>query len=97
MDLHFASRPKRGVRALEERGRSLLPAGVLRVEGTFEIGDSVSCVNQQGEEIARGLTVYSSDDVARLAGRATKEIDRVLGYSNGDEVLHRDDLVLVGG
>ena len=85
------------VRALEERGRSLLPAGVLRVEGTFEIGDSVSCVNQQGEEIARGLTVYSSDDVARLAGRATKEIDRVLGYSNGDEVLHRDDLVLVGG
>jgi len=85
------------VRALEERGRSLLPAGVLRVEGTFEIGDSVSCVNQQGEEIARGLTVYSSEDVAKLAGRATKEIDRVLGYSNGDEVLHRDDLVLVGG
>lgn len=85
------------VRALEQRGRSLLPAGVLRVEGTFEIGDSVSCVNGQGEEIARGLTAYSSEDVAKLAGRATKEIDRVLGYSNGDEVLHRDDLVLVGG
>ncbi len=82
-------------RALEERGRSLLPAGVLRVEGTFEIGDSVSCVNERGEEIARGLTVYSSNDVAKLAGLATKEIDRVLGYSNGDEVLHRDDLVLV--
>ena len=69
----------------------------MRVEGTFEIGDSVSCVNGQGEEIARGLTAYSSEDVAKLAGRATKEIDRVLGYSNGDEVLHRDDLVLVGG
>ena len=83
------------VRALVERGRSLLPAGVLRVEGTFEIGDSVSCVDERGDEIARGLTVYSSDDVAKLAGVATKEIDRVLGYSNGDAVLHRDDLVIL--
>ncbi|MEM9174981.1 MAG: glutamate 5-kinase [Myxococcota bacterium] len=82
------------VRALVERGRSLLPAGILRVEGSFEIGDSVSCVNEGGQEIARGLTVYSSDDVAKLAGVATKEIDRVLGYSNGDEVLHRDDLAV---
>ena len=83
------------VRALAERGRSLLPAGVLRVEGAFEIGDSVSCVNEHGDEIARGLTVYSSEDVTKLAGLATKEIDRVLGYSNGDEIVHRDDLVVV--
>ncbi len=81
--------------ALVARGRSLLPAGVLRVEGTFTIGDSVSCVNEQGEEIARGLAGYSSDDIARLAGVATKEIGRVLGYSNGEEVLHRDDLVIL--
>ncbi|MCR9094589.1 MAG: glutamate 5-kinase [bacterium] len=83
------------VRALADRGRSLLPAGVLRVEGAFEIGDSVSCVNETGDEIARGLTVYSSEDVAKLAGLATKEIDRVLGYSNGDEIVHRDDMVVV--
>ncbi len=83
------------VRALVDRGRSLLPAGILRVEGDFEIGDSVSCVDGRGMEIARGLVVYSSADIDRLAGLPTKEIARVLGYKNGDEIIHRDDLVLV--
>ena len=82
-------------RALEKRGRSLLPAGVLRAEGHFEIGDSVSCVNEEQQEVARGLAGYSSDDVKRLAGLPTKEIARVLGYESGDEIIHRDDLVLV--
>jgi glutamate 5-kinase len=84
------------VRALIERGRSLLPAGILRVEGDFNVGDSVSCVNDEGAEVARGLAVYSSEDIQRLAGRPTKDISRVLGYTNGDEIIHRDDLVLVG-
>jgi glutamate 5-kinase len=84
------------VRALVDRGRSLLPAGVVRVEGNFEIGDSVGCVNERGDEIARGLAGYSSDAIRRLAGLSTDEITRVLGYSNGDEVIHRDDLVLTG-
>jgi glutamate 5-kinase len=83
------------VRALVDRGRSLLPAGILRVEGDFEIGDSVACVDGRGMEIARGLAVYSSADIDRLAGLPTKEIARVLGYTNGDEIIHRDDLVLV--
>jgi len=82
-------------RALVDRGRSLLPAGILRVEGKFRIGDSVSCVNDRGDEVARGLASYSSEDVARLAGRSTREIRRMLGYANGDEIIHRDDLVLV--
>ena len=82
-------------RAIVERGRSLLPAGVVRVEGTFRIGDSVACVNARGQEVARGLASYSSADVAQIAGRATKEIERVLGSSNGDEIIHRDDLVLL--
>ena len=83
------------VRALCERGRSLLPAGILRVEGEFRIGESVICVNEGGQEVARGLAGYSSLDVARLAGQRTNEIERVLGYSNGDEIIHRDDLVLM--
>jgi len=83
-------------RALARRGRSLLPAGILRVEGSFSVGDTVCCVTEKGREIARGLAGYSSADVGRLAGLATKEIPRVLGYTNGDEVIHRDDLVLVG-
>jgi glutamate 5-kinase len=83
------------VRALCERGRSLLPAGILRVEGEFRIGESVTCVNESGQEVARGLAGYSSIDVARLAGQRTNAIERVLGYSNGEEIIHRDDLVLM--
>ena len=83
------------VDALVDRGRSLLPAGILSVEGDFSTGDSVCCVDAQGREVARGLAVYSSDDIERLAGHPTKEIARVLGYTNGDEIIHRDDLVLV--
>jgi glutamate 5-kinase len=83
------------VRALEQRGRSLLPAGVVRIEGRFEIGDLVRCVDEGQREIARGLVGYSSKEIEALAGKATKEIARVLGYSNGDEIIHRDDLVLV--
>lgn len=83
------------VSALVDRGRSLLPAGILRVEGDFKLGDSVCCVDDQDREVARGLATYSSDDIQRLAGQPTKEIARVLGYTNGDEVIHRDDLVLI--
>jgi glutamate 5-kinase len=82
-------------KALRNRGRSLLPAGILHVEGRFTVGDSVSCVDDKGREVARGLASYSSPDVQRVAGRPTKEISRVLGYTNGDEIIHRDDLILV--
>ncbi len=80
-------------RALLARGRSLLPAGVVDVRGNFGIGDSVACLDERGTEMARGLTAYSADDVRRIKGLATKEIARVLGYSNGDEIIHRNDLV----
>jgi glutamate 5-kinase len=85
------------VRALAEKGRSLLPAGVVSVEGSFGIGDPVSCVDQHDREFARGLTAYASTDVARIKGVPTRRIAQLLGYSNGDEVIHRDDLVLLGG
>jgi glutamate 5-kinase len=83
------------VRALLERGRSLLPAGITRVQGRFGIGDPVACLDPGGREIARGLVAYTAAEVERIKGLSTKEALRVLGYSNGDEVIHRDDLVLL--
>jgi glutamate 5-kinase len=84
------------VAALVERGKSLLPAGIREVRGKFGIGDPVACVDARGREIARGLSAYSSEAIQRIAGLSTRKIEPVLGYSNGDEVIHRDDLVLVG-
>jgi len=85
------------VRALVEGGRSLLPAGIVGVEGGFGIGDPVSCVDESKREFARGLAAYASADVKRIQGVSTRKIAQLLGYSNGDEVIHRDDLVLIGG
>jgi glutamate 5-kinase len=82
-------------RALLERGRSLLPAGIVEVRGHFQIGDAVACLDPRGRELARGLAAYSAEDVARIKGLATREIVPVLGYSNGDEVIHRNDLVVL--
>ena len=82
-------------RALTDLGRSLLPAGILRIEGQFDVGEAARCVDEEGNEVARGLVVYSSAEIERLAGLATAEISRVLGYTKGDEIIHRDDLVLV--
>ena len=81
-------------RALVDRGRSLLPAGIVAVQGEFGIGDVVACVDRAGRELARGLACYAAKDVVRIKGLSTREIAPVLGYSNGDEVIHRDDLVL---
>ena len=82
-------------RALLERGRSLLPAGVTEVKGRFGIGDPVACVDARGRALARGLTAYGADEIRRIAGQSARKIPQVLGYSNGDEVIHRDDLVLL--
>jgi glutamate 5-kinase len=84
------------VRAVRERGRSLLPAGIVTVEGRFGIGDPVACADENGVEFARGLVAYAAEDVRRIKALPTSQIGRVLGYSNGDEVIHRDDLVLLG-
>jgi len=83
------------VRALRDKGKSLLPAGIVEVRGKFRVGDSVSCVDPEGREIARGLAAYDADDVRRIQGAGTQQIARVLGYSNGNAVIHRDDMVLL--
>jgi glutamate 5-kinase len=80
-------------RALKEQGSSLLPAGILRVEGRFGIGDPVLCVTEDGHELARGLPAYSADEIRRIKQVPASQISTVLGYSNGDEIIHRDDLV----
>jgi glutamate 5-kinase len=80
-------------RALAD-GRSLLPAGVVSVEGGFERGDSVSVIDPEGLEIARGLVAYSCDEAAAIAGCRSRDIAEVLGYGGRNEIIHRDDLVL---
>lgn len=83
------------VRVLRERGRSLLPVGVTAVEGAFARGELVACVSPEGEEVARGLVNYGADEARRIAGRASGEIESVLGYVDEDELIHRDNLVLL--
>ena len=80
-------------RALRD-GRSLLPAGVVAVEGSFARGDAVLVVDATGRELARGLCAYSAEDARLIAGHKSGEIADLLGYRGRDEMIHRDDLVL---
>ena len=74
-------------------GKSLLPAGVTAVEGTFRRGDPVVVLGPDGGEIARGIVAYGSDDARRIAGRRSDEIEALIGYRGREELIHRDDLV----
>jgi glutamate 5-kinase len=75
-------------------GKSLLPAGVRRVEGRFARGDAVRILTEDGVEIARGLVAYDAADARRITGRRSSEIAAILGFAGRDEIVHRDDLVL---
>jgi glutamate 5-kinase len=75
-------------------GKSLLPAGVTKVEGRFDRGDAVLVKDAAGGELARGLSAYSSDDARRVQGRRSQDLEAILGYRGRDELIHRDDLVL---
>jgi glutamate 5-kinase len=82
-------------RALLEQNRSLLPAGITEVRGTFRAGEAVSIVALDGQELARGLARYDARDVEKLRGARSEHIEARLGFSNGDEIVHRDDLVVL--
>jgi glutamate 5-kinase len=84
-----------GALAALGRGKSLLPAGVLKVSGRFERGDTVSVI-ADGREVARGLAAYSVADATLIAGRKSAEIESLLGYAGREELIHRDDLVMLG-
>jgi glutamate 5-kinase len=84
--------------ALVEKGASLLPGGVVAAEGEFRRGDMVEVlVREEGgvRRVARGVSQYSAADIRRIARRHSREIESILGYSYGDTVIHRDDLMLV--
>ena len=76
-------------------GKSLLPAGVTAVSGRFSRGDTVSVLDREGTEIARGMIAYNDRDAVRLIGKRSADIEALLGFRGRDEIIHRDDLVLV--
>ncbi len=83
------------VKALTEGGKSLLPSGITSVEGEFDTGDAVYCVDSRGNRIAKGLTNYSSSEIKKIKGKKTSQIEGVLGYKYSEEAIHRDNLVLI--
>ncbi len=80
-------------KALMERGKSLLPSGIHKLEGSFERGDAVRLCDLDGKEFAKGVTNYNSSELSRIIGKKTIEIESILGYHYGDEVVHRDNMV----
>jgi glutamate 5-kinase len=83
------------VRVLSKEGKSLLPIGVTQVSGEFQRGAVVAVLDTEGRDIARGLVNYSADEARRIAGKASGEIENILGYVDEPELIHRDNLVLL--
>ena len=82
--------------ALVDRGKSLLASGVRGVEGQFEYGDTVSCLDENRDEFGRGLVNYNTEDITKIIGKQSGEIEKILGARYYEEVIHRDNLVLMG-
>lgn len=84
-------------RAIEQQGKSLLPVGIVQVEGSFGKGDVVSLCDARGEEFARGLTNYAAATAERVRGLRTEQIRERLGQLPYEEAVHRDNLTVVSG
>ena len=76
-------------------GKSLLPAGIVRVSGDFETGDAITLESEEGQALARGLTAYSAAETSLILGKNSDDINAILGYSRGAALIHRDDLALL--
>jgi glutamate 5-kinase len=85
-----------GAVAALKRGKSLLPAGVQRVEGAFSRGDAIAVRGPDGADVARGLSAYDAEDATKIAGKSSVDILSILGFGGRTEMIHRDDLVLAG-
>ena len=83
------------VNVLRTSGKSLLAVGIKAIEGAFSRGDLVICLDAEGVEVARGLVNYKSEEIALIKGRASDQFESILGYADDDEVIHRDNLVLI--
>jgi glutamate 5-kinase len=81
-------------KAIVDQGKSLLPSGIVRIEGDFAVGDPVNCRDSKGSKIAKGLVNYSSEDINRIKGLRTDRIEQVLGNKPYDEVIHRDNMAV---
>jgi glutamate 5-kinase len=81
-------------KALLDKGKSLLPSGIIDVEGDFDLGDPVSCVDREGTSLAKGLVNFSSAEIRKIMGLKTSQIYQVLGHKDYDEIIHRDNLVI---
>nr|WP_229794200.1 glutamate 5-kinase [Arenicella chitinivorans] len=82
-------------RVLREQGKSLLPIGVTAIEGAFKRGELVSCVDPAGKEVARGLVNYHAQEASKIIGRPSEQITALLGYGGADEIVHRDNMVVL--
>jgi glutamate 5-kinase len=83
------------VKVLKSDGKSLLSVGVKSVSGKFERGELVSCIDESGLEIARGLINYGKADAELIAGKSSAEFEKILGYADDAELIHRDNMVLM--
>jgi glutamate 5-kinase len=83
------------VKVLKSDGKSLLAVGVKSVYGHFQRGELVTCVDQSGNEIARGLINYSNAETQKIAGKSSLEFEKILGYTDDPELIHRDNMVLL--
>ena len=81
--------------ALKQGSRSLLPVGVRAAQGGFRRGEMVVCVGPEGQEVARGLVNYSVAETQRILGHSSDEIEKLLGYVDEPELIHRDNLILL--
>jgi glutamate 5-kinase len=82
-------------KAIVQKGKSLLPSGITKVRGAFDRGDLVTCLGPRGKEFARGLVNYSASELEKIKGLRSNQIETTLGYKYCDEVIHRDDLVVL--
>ena len=82
-------------RCFEKNGKSLLPIGVKSIVGEFKRGEIVLCIDQNGKEVARGLSNYDSTEARLIIGKSSKDIQGLLDYVEEDEIIHRDNMILL--
>ena len=74
-------------------GKSLLTAGIIKIEGTFEKGENILVVDENNKNLARGLSSFNSSEINKIKGKQSKEIENILGYLSKSEIIHKDDMV----